>query len=157
VLNRRLIDYFDEAHYIPSLKSTTKDAVLDEMLQPLLRSGRIRDREIIMDMLVRREQLGSTAIGKGVAIPHGRSVAVPEMQVVLGRSEVGVDFDAPDGKPATLCFLIVAPPQDKQNHYLLLLGTIVRLVKDKKSRDRLHKAASFDEIRMLIQEVEPSG
>jgi mannitol/fructose-specific phosphotransferase system IIA component (Ntr-type) len=157
ILKRRLIDFFDEAHYLPVLQSSTKSEVIEELLQPLIRSGTLRDREIVLDMLIRREQLGSTGIGKGIAIPHGRSVAVPDLQVVFGRSEKGVDFDAEDGKPATLFFLIVAPPQDKQSNYLPLLGKIVELVKDKKSRDRLHKATSFDDIRQLIQEVDRSG
>lgn len=157
ILKRRLIDFFDEAHFLPVVHSATKNEVLEELLQPLVRSGCLRDRRVVLDMLIRREQLGSTGIGKGVAIPHGRSVAVPEMQVVFGRSESGVDFDAVDGKPATLFFLIVAPPQDKQNYYLPLLGKVVELVKDKKSRDRLFKATGFDEIRQFIQEVDRSG
>jgi PTS system nitrogen regulatory IIA component len=157
VLKKRLIDYFDEAHYIPALSSTTKPAILEELLEPLVRSGRIRDRRIVLEMLVRREELGSTGIGKGVAVPHGRSIAVPEMQVVFGRSPAGVEFDATDAKPATLFFLIVAPPQDKHNHYLPLLGKVVELVKDKRSRDKLHKAASFDEVLEMIREVDRNG
>ena len=102
-------------------------------------------------MLKRRESLGSTGIGKGIAIPHGRSLAVNEVRVLFARSTAGVDFEAMDGKPAHLFFLIVAPPQDKRNEYLPLLGRIVELVKEKKLRDKLLACETFEDLSDLLE------
>jgi mannitol/fructose-specific phosphotransferase system IIA component (Ntr-type) len=112
----------------------------------------VRDPELLLDMLRRRESLGSTGIGKGVAIPHGRSLAISELRVLFARSEPGVEFDAVDSKPVHLFFLIVAPPQDKRNEYLPLLGRIAELVKDRKVRDRLRKVEDFEDLRELLEE-----
>jgi len=122
------------------------------MADRLARGAGVRDPELLLEMLRRRESLGSTGIGKGVAIPHGRSLAVTELRVLFARSQHGVEFDSMDKKPVHLFFLIVAPPQDKRNEYLPLLGRIAELVKEKKIRDRLRKVEQFDDLRELLEE-----
>jgi fructose-specific phosphotransferase system IIA component len=147
-----ILHYFDPNLFISELESTTKDEALREMAERLARGAGVRDPELLLDMLRRRESLGSTGLGKGVAIPHGRSLAVTELRVLFARSETGVEFEAMDSKPVHLFFLIVAPPQDKRNEYLPLLGRIAELVKEKRIRDRLRKAEHFEDLRELLEE-----
>ena len=90
----RLSEFFEEDLFIPALASTDKTGVLRELVEALTRSQRIREGEILFQMLEQREKLGSTGIGRGVAIPHGRSLAMTRLAVVFGRSEPGVEFDA---------------------------------------------------------------
>ncbi|MCA9728972.1 MAG: PTS sugar transporter subunit IIA [Candidatus Eisenbacteria bacterium] len=148
----RILHYFDPNLFVPNLESTTKDEALRELTDRLAQGAGVRDPELLLDMLRRRESLGSTGIGKGVAIPHGRSLAITDLRVLFARSEAGVEFDAMDEKPVHLFFLIVAPPQDKRNEYLPLLGRIAELVKEKRVRDKLRKVEQFDDLRELLEE-----
>jgi len=118
----------------------------------LAASGRIKDKSLIMEMLERREALGSTGIGHGVAIPHGRSLAANQIMVVFGKSAAGVPFEAMDGKPVFLVFLILAPPQDRFNQYLPFLGKVVELIKEKSVRKRLMEADSFEDFVGVLSE-----
>lgn len=148
---REFLSCFTPDFFLPNLQATTRDAALVEMLDPLVSAGGVRDRELLLDMLLRREGLGSTGIGKGVAVPHGRSLAVRELAIVVGRSVEGIAFEAIDGKPVHHVFLIVAPPQDAESRYLRVLGRLVDLVKDAASRKRLMKAETFDEFVTCVE------
>ena len=149
---REILHYFEPGLFFTDLRATTKDGVLKELTDRIARGHGVRDPELLLEMLKRRESLGSTGIGKGVAIPHGRSLAISELRVLFGLSKRGVNFDAIDDEPVHIFFLIVAPPQDKHNEYLPLLGKIAELVKDKKVRDRLIEIQEFDELRGLLEE-----
>ena len=120
------------------------------MVECLFESGRIKDKGLVLEMLTRRESLGSTGIGKGIAIPHGRSLAAPELSIVFARSAEGIDFDALDKKPVYLFFLIVAPPHDRSNIYLPVLGKIVERVKEARIRSKLMKVESFEELKKVF-------
>ena len=148
----RLSEFFEEDLFIPALASTDKTGVLRELVEALTRSQRIREGEILFQMLEQREKLGSTGIGRGVAVPHGRSLAMTRLAVVFGRSEPGVEFDALDGKPVHLFFLTVAPPQDRSNLYLPVLGKIVETVKSARQRRRLLSAKDFEEVSEILEE-----
>jgi PTS system nitrogen regulatory IIA component len=150
----QILNYFDPALFVPHLAAQTKDGVLSELVEAVARAKGVRDSSLLLEMLQRRESLGSTGIGKGVAIPHGRSLAMESLKVVFARSAKGVEFDAVDAKPVKLFFLIVAPPQDKKNEYLPLLGKIAGLVKVKKVRDRLLKVEDFDRLKAVLEESE---
>ena len=149
-----LLDFFEEELFIPELKATTKDAALAEMVNRLTSTGRIKDDGILLEMLHQRESLGSTGIGRGVAVPHGRSLAIGRLTIVLGRSTAGIDFDAMDGKPVHLVFLTVAPPQERSNLYLPVLGKIVEVVKSARIRKMLLNAADFKQLAAIISEVD---
>lgn len=149
-----LLDFFEEDLFIPELKATTKTDALREMVDRLTAGGRIKDGEILLEMLGQRENLGSTGIGRGVAVPHGRSLAIARLTVVLARSTPGLDFDAMDGKPVHLVFLTVAPPQERSNLYLPVLGKIVEVVKSARLRKRLMSAVDFREVAGIISEVD---
>jgi len=150
----RLSEFFEEGLFVPQLKSQDKEGALKELVEVLVKSGRIQNGELLLDMLRQREKLGSTGISRGVAVPHGRTLAINRLTVVLGRSEEGVEFDAMDGKPVNLVFLTVAPPQERSNLYLPVLGKIVEMVKSAKTRRRLLKAADFNELAEILEEAD---
>jgi len=146
------LSFLDQKLFIKELKSTTKDEVLAEVAQCLENSDCVFKADIIVDLLRRREQLGTTAIGKGIAIPHCRSIATEKMTVVVGIASEGVDFDAPDQLPVKLLFVIIAPPQDV--NYLPFLGKLVELVRDDAVRKRLLRIKSLKGLKTVITEVE---
>src|SRR5690606_11551633 len=110
------------------LESTTKDDVLKEMIGLL--DVDEKSESILYKMLKRRENLGSTGIGKGIAIPHCRSLVVNRLRVAFGRKPAGVDFRAIDEQPVHNIFLIVAPPLEVSNQYLPVLGKIAQFSKE---------------------------
>jgi len=103
-------------------------------------------------MLKRRENLGSTGIGRGIAIPHCRSLVVSKLRVAFGRKTVGVDFKAIDDKPVFFFFLIVAPPLEVSNQYLPVLGKIAQFSKESDVPERLLKLTQPKEFMQLLEE-----
>src|SRR5882672_8745970 len=136
--------------FIPELKSKKKSSVLEEMVSHLAQQRIARQADAVLEVLRQREALGSTGVGKGIAIPHARSTMVAERAVLLARSTRGIEFDAADGKPVHLCFLIVAPPTERDPVYLQLLAEIVRSVRLARTRQRLLEASDFDSIRSIL-------
>lgn len=149
----QVLQYFSPALFCSDLKAASKEEALEKLVAIVAAAGGVRDPRLLMEMLRQREQLGSTGLGKGVAIPHGRSLAVVSLKVVFAICRDGIDFDSVDGKPVKLIFLIVAPPQDKGNEYLPLLGKIAELVQDSKVRTRLGKVQDFDQLKELMEET----
>jgi nitrogen PTS system EIIA component len=149
--NADLARLFRPTFYLPGLKSKDKDKIMEELVQPLLDSGLVKSKRLVLDTLGKRETLGSTGIGKGVAIPHCRTLAVSDVHVVAGVSQDGVDFNAVDGKKVNLLFLIVAPPHDSSNLYLPILGKIVENVRDAKMRKALIQAETFEAFIQIIR------
>jgi PTS system nitrogen regulatory IIA component len=149
-----LLDYFEQELFLPELKSTRRDDALREMVDLLVEHRRVRDGQILLEMLRQREELGSTGIGRGVAVPHGRSLAVGRLTLVVARSQAGIEFDSMDGKPVHLIFLTVAPPQDRANLYLPVLGKIVELVKSARTRKKLLAAPGYTEFTAILSEVD---
>ena len=149
--NRELAALFEENLFVPNLKTKTKEGVLNELVDLLVSEGKIKDKEILLEMLHQRESLGSTGIGKGIAIPHGRTIASTKLLIVFGKSTKGVDFNAMDGQSVHLIFMIVAPYLDKQNLYLVVLGKLVEFLKKKKNREELLRAKTFQEFKDIIE------
>ena len=149
---QELAEFFQEPLCIFDLKSTDKRGTMAEMVDCISRECQLKDRELILEMLMNRESLGSTAIREGVAFPHGRSIAVQELTLLFARSEKGVDFDALDKKPTHLFFLIIAPPQDKEDLYLRVLGHLVELIKTSSIRKKLTEAADFETLNSILRE-----
>jgi mannitol/fructose-specific phosphotransferase system IIA component (Ntr-type) len=147
---QELAGYFKEPLCIFNVKAANKRDALAEMVELVCQHHNLKDRDIILEMLLNRESLGSTAIGKGVAFPHGRTLAIQELSVLFARSAKGVDFEAVDKKPTHLFFLIIAPPQDKDNLYLQILGQMVDLIKDEEKRGRFMEAGSFEDITAIL-------
>ena len=151
--NQELTSLFEEGLFIPDLKAETKEEALTELVDLLLSQDKMQDKEILLEMLRQRESLGSTGIGKGIAIPHGRTLTVSKLIIVFGKSEKGIQFDAVDGEPARLIFMIIAPYQDRKNLYLVVLGKLSELMRKKKIRDGLLKVNTFEEFQDIIKGV----
>lgn len=144
---------FDRDLFVPALKARDKDGVICELVDRLVDTGRVRNRDVILNTVRERERTWTTAIGSGVAVPHGRSLVIRDLTVVFGRSAEGVAFGAEDGHPVRLFFLIVAPYQDRGNRYLPVLGSIVELVAKDAVRERLMEVATFDELVAILEEA----
>lgn len=139
--------------FISDLRSKKKASVLEELVDGLVQGSVTRHPTAVLDVLRRREALGSTGIGKGIAVPHGRSTLVSERALLVARSRKGVEFEAADGKPVHLCFLIVAPPLERDPIYLKLVAEIVRAVRLAKTRQRLLEAPDYDTARGVLTEA----
>jgi mannitol/fructose-specific phosphotransferase system IIA component (Ntr-type) len=147
------LGYFDETRFVPALRATTKAGAIREMVDALAGDPEIRHVEVLHDALVAREKLGSTRIGKSVAIPHGRSLSVPRLKALLARSKKGIPWDSPDDAPVKLFFVVVAPPLDKTNDYLPLLGALVAGMREKKHRERISNAKSFADAMAALEDA----
>src|SRR5258706_2691404 len=115
-----LREFFSEDAVKLELESATKDDILKELISLLKLDD--KSEGMLFKMLKRRENLGSTGIGRGIAIPHCRSLVVNKLRVAFGRKSGGVDFRAIDAKPGNFFFLIVAPPLEGSDQYLPCLG-----------------------------------
>jgi fructose-specific phosphotransferase system IIA component len=146
----QVASFIDERLFIKELSAQKKESVLQELLKPLTDHSLLQSADLIFETLKQRELLGSTGIGKGIAIPHCRSTVVSELLLVIGRSEQGILFDSVDKKPVHLFFLIIAPPIDESNQYLPLLGKLVESVRDSKRRKELLKAEHFDQFKQIF-------
>lgn len=141
----------DERLFVPELRAQDKDAALVELVEHLGASGKVRAPGVILNALRERERMWPTALGRGVALPHARSVVVPEMTLLFARSTTGIDFGAEDSMPVRLIFLIVAPYHDRENRYLPTLGKIVELVSQQEDRKRLLEITQFTEFVALLE------
>ncbi|MBV8775101.1 MAG: PTS sugar transporter subunit IIA [Deltaproteobacteria bacterium] len=130
---------------------TTKSQVLRELARPLANKYRDLDLAGIIAVLAERERLGSTAIGDGIAIPHGKMPGVRQILGTFGRHRQGVDFESLDGRPTHLFFALVAP-EDSTSLHLKALARVSRLFKDGPFRERLMAAKDAEEIYRLILE-----
>lgn len=134
----KIMDFLSEGAMTSDIKSSKKEEVIKELVDLLIDANEVdkRNRNKIIDALLARESLGSTAIGQGVAIPHAKSDCVTKLVAAFGLSKKGVDFDSLDGEPAYIFFLLLAP-QDSAGPHLKALARISRLLKDKYFRDSL--------------------
>ena len=133
------------------LQATTKTEVIQELVEILIESKAIEKKykNKVIDILLAREALGSTAIGQGIAIPHGKSDCTDTLVAALGISKKGVNFDSLDGEPAHIFFLLVAPA-DSAGPHLKALARVSRLLKDKFFRDSLKNTKTCKEMLELI-------
>ena len=127
--------------------------VIKELVDALINAGTIDkpDCPKLLEALMARESLGSTAIGQGIAIPHAKSECVDKLVAAFGLSKKGVDFDSLDGEPAYIFFLLVAP-QDSAGPHLKALARISRLLKDKYFRDTLKACEDEKAVIKIITE-----
>lgn len=144
---------FDESRFVPALKGRTKPAVLKELAEAMASDPDIRHPEVILDALAAREKLGSTGIGKEVAIPHSRTVSIPQLKVLVARAGKGVPWGAADEKTVKLFFVVVAPPIERVPLYLPLLGALVGAMQKKKHRDALTQAEGWEPLRAALEET----
>ena len=146
-----LLRFFDPQRCMFDLQATTKDEVLQEIIDRIAPAGSSTN-QMLLDMLHNREQLGSTGVVQGVAFPHGRSLAVAHLMAVFARSQAGIPYDSMDGAPTHLFFALLAPPQDRANQYLPALGRIVETVQDDTLRARLMQVTTFEQFAAVMRE-----
>ena len=146
----QLKDYFDPSAVSLSIREGSKDEILAELVT-LLRLDE-RSSGTLLRVLQRRENLGSTGVGRGIAIPHCRSLVVSRLRLAYGRLPAGVDFQAIDSRPVYNFFLIVAPPLEISNQYLPVLGKIAQFAKEPDIPDRLASLKSTAEFLRLLEE-----
>jgi PTS system nitrogen regulatory IIA component len=138
--------------FLPDLQATDKQTAIEEMVDGLLAGTPITNRETILKMLQSREQLGSTAVGPGVAFPHGRTLAVQRLTILVARSQRGVPFDSIDGEPTHLFFVLIAPPHDSGNQYIKSLAVLTEKLQSADLRAAAMQAADYDALCRVLRE-----
>ncbi|MCK5012892.1 MAG: PTS sugar transporter subunit IIA [Candidatus Omnitrophica bacterium] len=148
----KISDFLCTKAVLADLKSTTKDDVIAELVDLLINAGSIekKRRKDVLEILMAREALGSTAIGQGIAIPHGKYGSMKKLIGCLGISKQGINFDSLDGEPAYIFFLLIAPV-DSAGPHLKALARISRLLKDKYIRETLKAAKDDKSILAIVQ------
>ncbi|MBE9504361.1 MAG: PTS sugar transporter subunit IIA [Proteobacteria bacterium] len=141
----KILDILDEESIITELKSKSKKEAIEEMAVVAAKNDDSVNIETLVEVLIEREKLGSTGIGDGVAIPHGKLSSIENVMAVFARSEEGIDFDSMDGKNAHLFFLLIAP-EDSAGSHLKALARVSRLMNDPKFRLSLMEAKSREEV-----------
>lgn len=147
----RLDEYLDKNLILPDMRATTKHEALDEMVEAVGRRFTEIDMKKARRVLLEREQLGSTGIGDGVAIPHGKMDNLGRIILVAGRSHQGVEFDALDFKPCHILFMVLAPEQVAGLH-LRILAHISRMLKDEAFRRSFMAVADQDGLWSLLKD-----
>jgi PTS system nitrogen regulatory IIA component len=147
----KVIEILTPEMVLPELKGSTKDQVLKELAQGLAAKYPELTLDDLTAVLSERERLGSTAIGDGIAIPHGKLRGVTKILGAFGRHREGVDFESLDGNPTHIFFVLVAP-EDSASLHLKALARVSRLLKDDGFRSRLINAADAAEMYRLIRE-----
>lgn len=149
----KINDFLRDKAVATTLKSMDKPGVIRELVQLLVKSGDVKASDVdrFVEVLLAREALGSTGIGQGVGIPHGKSNCVNQLVGAFGISSRGVNFEALDGEPVYIFFLLVAP-EDAAGPHLKALARISRLLKDKFFRDSLREAPDEKSIVRIIQQ-----
>lgn len=148
----KLGDYLEKDLVLPNLTSGNKSDVLNELLVPLGDKYSEMDTDEAVRVLLEREELGTTGIGDGIAIPHGKLENLENVIVIVGRSVAGVEFDALDHKLCTIFFLVLAPAQVAGMH-LRVLAHISRMLKDETFRKEFLDAADTDALWKLLKGV----
>lgn len=149
----KIMDFLSKDAIITDIRAAKKEGVIEELVDALVSSGNIDKpkRGKLIEALMAREALGSTAIGQGVAIPHGKCECVEKLVAAFGLSKKGVDFDSLDGDSAYIFFLLVAP-MDSAGPHLKALARISRLLKDKYFRDNLRNCQDRDSVIAIISQ-----
>ncbi|MBF0385763.1 MAG: PTS sugar transporter subunit IIA [Candidatus Omnitrophica bacterium] len=148
----KISDFLNIKAVKANLTGKTKKELIDELVELLLESGAIekKSKSKIIEVLLAREALGSTAIGQGIAIPHGKCEEVEKLVGCLGVSKEGIDFDSLDGEGAHIFFMLLAPI-DSAGPHLKALARISRLLKEKTVRDSLRNATDDKTLLKIIQ------
>ncbi|WP_369681945.1 PTS sugar transporter subunit IIA [Malonomonas rubra] len=149
----KISELLDSKAIVADLQARDKQRALEELTDALVACDLSLDRDEVIAVLQEREKLGSTGIGDGVAIPHGKLAGIPELMLAFGRSRAGVNFESMDGQPAHLFFLLIAPEESVGVH-LKTLARISKLLKDAAVRQKLLDAEGQDAIYQAILDEE---
>ena len=147
----KIVDFLNEKAVTANIKASSKEGVIRELVDLLAKAEGIKNKEELIKILLNRETLGSTGIGQGVGIPHGKTNTAKKLVAAFGICHAGVNFDALDGEPVFIFFLLVAP-EDSAGPHLKALARISRLLKDKFFRESLISLTEEKAILKLIRE-----
>jgi len=149
----KIADFLQEEAISTEVRADTKEGVIRELVGLLVKAGAIKDKDVakLVNILLDREALGSTGIGQGVAIPHGKADFVTQLVGAVGVSRTGMNFDSLDGESTHIFFLLVAP-QDSAGPHLKALARISRLLKEKHFRESLRQAKDPKALMKVLQE-----
>ena len=139
--------------FLPDLQATDKNSALAGIVEGLIKGTDIKNPETILQMLQSRENLGSTAVAPGIAFPHGRTLAVQNLTILIARSSDGVDFDSEDGEPTHLFFVLIAPPQDSGHKYIKSLAALTDKLQDDSLREQLLAAPDYEAFCSALKEA----
>jgi len=148
----KLTDFISENTIITDLKSMDKKSVLEELSLPVSEITQIAHKDIVR-VLIERENLGSTGIGNGIGIPHGKLKNLKTLVLGLGVSRKGVNFDTMDGKPAYLFFMLLTPDNSTDLH-LKLLARISKILKNEPFKEKIIHASKPEEILQLLNDID---
>jgi PTS system nitrogen regulatory IIA component len=147
-----ILDFLDPKNIITDLKATDKKGVLEELTLPISDTTKIEHKELVR-VLIEREHLGSTGIGNGIGIPHGKLKNLPSLILGVGLSHKGINFDAMDKKPTHIFFLLLTPDSSTDLH-LKLLSRISKILKNQSFKDKILTASDKNEVIRLIQGID---
>ena len=151
-----ITDEIDElipaSHISLSEPPAEKEACIEYLLDRIVESGRVEDRQAALDALLAREEETTTGVGMGIGIPHAKTEAVNRPSLAFARSEAGVDFGSMDGELASLIFMILVPEEGGEDH-LEILSSLSRALMHDDVRERLHAADDESEIQNTLREA----
>ncbi|AOY57809.1 MULTISPECIES: PTS sugar transporter subunit IIA [Desulfococcus] len=150
----KILDVLRKDAIIVDLKSTEKKGVIEELVVPLAQSSGADPADLVK-VLMERERLGSTGIGGGIGIPHGKLKGLDSLVVGFGLSRKGVNFESMDGRPTHIFFLLVTPENSIDIH-LKLLSRISRILKNDLLKQRLRNAKTSEDVLNIIREEDES-
>jgi PTS system nitrogen regulatory IIA component len=150
-INMKIMDFLSQDTIIVDLKAIDKKLAIIELVDTLERAKKIRKTDEIINIILEREKLGSTGIGQGVAIPHGKTDVIDKQIGVLGISRKGIEFNSLDGELVHIIFLLIGPLEVAGQH-LKALSRISRLFKDKFLRQAIKDAKTIEEVIKIIQQ-----
>lgn len=151
----KLTDFVVKEAILPDIQSTKKEDVIREMVYSLINAQKVNHKDIegIMKSLIKREQLGSTGIGKGVAVPHTKHESVTSIVGTVARSKKGIDFDSLDGEPVYVVFLLLSP-NDSMGTHLAALERISTVIRNNDFRRFIREARGKAEMIEIIKDMD---
>lgn len=151
-----LLDILGLSDIRAPLVATTKRGVIDELVDLLAASNRVGDPKALKEAVWTREQMRTTGIGAGLAIPHGKCAGMPALAMAIGKPATPMDFEAIDGQPVKLVVLLASPP-DRTSDHIQALAKISRLMTMESFREKIYAASTAAEIHDLLKSQERPG
>jgi fructose-specific phosphotransferase system IIA component len=149
----KVLELLNNNYIIPSLQGQTKEEVINELIDLFKEDPRVVDLEKVRDAVLEREKIMSTGVGKGFAIPHGKTNAVNDILAAFGKSDSPIEYDSLDGHPVNLVFLLVGKDNLVSKH-IKLLSRISRMMNKDEFREKLIKATTSEEILEIFKKEE---